>query len=111
MAINKIVIMIEDLKSIKGYSIQKKKNPTYNVILMSHNMSKDFLNNIRKKKELEDIKTIRISEEGSDLKLNHLDLEVKVEAALPANSVIFMKDEDPVAAWISGELKLITRKI
>ena len=102
---------IDELKSRKGFLIQKMKNPTYNVILMSHNMSKDFLNNIRKKKELEDIKTIRISKEGSDPKLDYLDLNVKVEDSLPTNSVIFMKDEDPLAAWIAGELKLITRKI
>jgi len=102
---------IEELKSRKGFLIQKQESPTYNVILMSHDMSKDFLNNIRKKKELEDIKAIRISKIGSDLKVDHLDLNVKVEDSLPANSVIFMKDEDPLAAWISGELKLITRKI
>ena len=95
---------IDELKSRKGFLIKKMKNPTYNLILMSHEMSKDFLNNIRKKKELEDIKTIHISKKG-------LDLNVKVEDSLPANSVIFMKDEDPLAAWISGELKLITRKI
>lgn len=104
----------EELKSRKGYSIQKRKNPTYNVILMSNEMSKDFLNNIRKKKELEDIKAIHITKKGSDIdstKIEVLDLNVKIEKSLPANSVIFMKDEDPVAAWISGELKLITRKI
>lgn len=96
--------IIEELKSRKGYSIQKKKDPIYNLIVMSNEMSKDFLNNIRKKKELEDIKTVHISKKG-------LDLNVKVERSLPANSVLFMKDEDPLAAWIGGELKLITRKI
>lgn len=96
--------IIEELKSRKGYSIQEKKNPTYNLIVMSNEMSKDFLNKIRKKKELEDIKTIHISKKG-------LDLNVKIEKSLPANSVIFMQDLDPVAAWISGGLKLITRKI
>lgn len=95
---------IEELKSRKGFLIQKQESPTYNLILMSHEMSKDFLNNVRKKKELEDIKTIQTSKKG-------LDLNVKVEDSLPANSVIFMKDEDPLAAWIGGELKLITRKI
>lgn len=103
--------IIEELKSRKGYSIQKKKDPTYNLIVMSNEMSKDFLNNIRKKKELEDIKTMRISKKGEDSKIDVLDLNVKVEDSLPANSVIFLKDEDPLAAWISGELKLITRKI
>ena len=102
---------IDELKSRKGFLIQKKENPTYNLILMSHEMSKDFLNNIRKKKELEDIKTMRISKKGHDSKFDVLDLDVKVEDSLPANSVIFMKNEDPLAAWISGELKLITRKI
>ncbi len=48
---------------------------------------------------------------GHDRKIDVLDLKVKVEDSLPANSVIFLKDEDPLAAWISGELKLITRKI
>ncbi len=52
---------IDELKSRKGFLIQKKENPTYNLILMSHELDKDFLNNVRNKKELEDIKTIWIS--------------------------------------------------
>jgi len=87
----------------KDLEILEKKDPTYNVILMSHEMSKDFLNNIRKKKELEDIRSIHISKKG-------LDLNVKLEAALPANSVIFMQDDEIAAAWIAGELKIITKK-
>ncbi|MBA7716731.1 ATP-dependent Clp protease ATP-binding subunit ClpX [subsurface metagenome] len=56
-----------------------------------------------KEKELEDIKTIHIPKKG-------LDLNVKVESSLPANSVIFMKDGDPVAAWIGGRIKLMTKR-
>jgi len=96
--------IIQKLIKQKDLEILEKKDPTYNVILMAHEMSKDFLNKIRKKKELEDIKTIFISKKG-------IDLNVMLDSDLPANSVIFMKDEDPVAAWIEGELKLITKKI
>lgn len=94
---------IAQLIEQKDLEILEKKDPTYNVILMSHEMSKDFLNNIRKKKELEDIKSLHTSKKG-------LDLNVKLEAALPANSVIFMQDDEIAAAWIGGELKIITKK-
>lgn len=94
---------IAQLIQQKDLEIVEKKDPTYNVILMSHEMSKDFLNDIRKKKELEDIRSIHISKKG-------LDLNVKLEAALPANSVIFMQDDEIAAAWIAGELKIITKK-
>ena len=96
--------VIAQLIAQKDLQILEKKDPTYNVILMSHEMSKDFLNELRKKKELEDIRSIHISKKG-------IDLNVKLESALPANSVIFMKDDEIAAAWISGELKLITKKI
>jgi len=95
--------LIAQLIKQKDLQIVEKENPTYNLILMSHEMSKDFLNEIRKKKELEDIKSIHTSKKG-------LDLNVKIEEFLPANSVIFMQDSEIAAAWIGGELKLITKK-
>ena len=94
---------IASLKRRKRVLILEEENPTYNLILMAHNLGKDFLDEMRSRKELTDIKTIYKSKKG-------LDLNVKVEAALPANSVIFMMDGDPVAAWIGGKLKLITRR-
>ena len=100
MTLNQTIAVLKRRKRVK---IREEENPTYNVILMSHKMSKDFLDEIRKRKELEDIKTIHISKKG-------LDLNVKVEASLPANSVIFMKDGDPVAAWIGGRIKLMTKR-
>lgn len=94
---------IAALKRRKRILIQEKKNPTYNQLVIAHKLSKDFLDEMRSREELAQIKSLHRSKKG-------LDLNVKVEAALPANSVIFMMDGDPVAAWIGGKLKLITKK-
>ena len=87
------------LKSRKRPLIQEKKNPTFNLIVMAYKVNKEFLNRIRKKEELEDIKCKYPS--GFEIKLNR---------ALPFNSVIYMQDEVPMVAWIGGRLKLMTRK-
>jgi|GEM_PF-5223413 len=87
------------LKSRTQVLIQTKENPTYNLIVMSHKVSKGFLNRMRKKKELEDIKCKYPP--GFKMKPNR---------SLPPDSVIFMQDLEPMAAWIEGKLKLITRK-
>ena len=87
------------LKSRKRTLIQEKKDPTYNLIVMSYKVSKEFLSRMRKKEELEDIKCKYPP--GFETRLNR---------GLPADSVIYMQDEVPVAAWIGGKFKLITRK-
>jgi len=87
------------LKSRKRTLIKEKENPTYNLIVMSYKVSKDFLSRMRKRKELEDIKCKYPP-----------GFEIKRNRSLPLNSVIFMQDLEPMAAWIEGKLKLITRK-
>ena len=100
MTINQTIAALKRRQRVK---ILEEENPTYNLILTAHNLGKDFLDEMRSREELADIKSIYKSKKG-------LDLNVKVESALPANSVVFMMDEDPVAAWIGGKIKLITRK-
>ena len=67
------------LKSRTQVLVQERKNPTYNLIVMSHKVSKVFLNRMRKKKELEDIKCKYPP-----------GFEIKPNRSLPFNSVIFM---------------------
>lgn len=95
----KLELVIKELKSRKRCLIQEEKDPTYNLIVISHTLSKEFLSRMRKKIELRDIKS-------------HYPpgFETKLNITLPTDSIIFMKDSDPVAAWIGGKLKLMTKK-
>ena len=98
----KIDETIAMLKSRKQALIQEKKNPTFNLIVMSFKVSKKFLNNVRKKKELDDITCKH--------QWHSPGFEIKRNRSLPPNSVMYMQDLEPMAAWIEGKLKLITRK-
>jgi len=91
--------IIEELKSRKRCLVKEEEDPTYNLIVISHTLNKEFLSRMRKKIELRDIKS-------------HYPpgFETKLNLTLPSDSIIFMKDGDPVAAWIGGKLKLITKK-
>lgn len=96
MKLNETITM---LKSRKQVLIQEKKNPTFNLIVMAYKVDKKFLNKIRKKEELEDIKCKYPP-----------GFEIKRNRSLPPNSVMYMQDLEPMAVWIEGKPKLMTRK-
>jgi len=96
MTLNRTIAALKRRQRVK---ILEKENPTYNVIVIAHNLSKDFLDEMRSRKELADIKSKYPP-----------GFETRMESSLPANSMIFMQDSAVVAAWIGGKLKLITRK-